>query len=257
MDYYTKNDWKDTFESCGIRRGFQVLLQLNETLGSETAGGILTILEALMEVVTETGLIMVPAFTDTALDPASVHVPACSYENWAGYRRSLTGYDPGVSLCPQTARLLQRIPGARRTEHPAFSFVIWGTAQPETLRQPLDFPVSFEPALAFFDEPMSCCLLLGRPWQESLLLQAVAHLTGQEIVSIQKAWLHRPKRNLAKSYLTGKPDPDKLGEILELIQCEERMTLTGPVCVMSLYSPSWKTLEIWKISRDSKKSQQN
>lgn len=252
MEYFTKRDWKEIFESCGIRRGYRVLLQLDLQCLPPAAGGIQTILEALMEVVTEAGTIILPAFTTAPLDPACLRNEPCDYEGWQEYRRSLFGYQKEITAAPEAAVMLQRLPGSCRTEHPVSSFVLWGYADPEWLKQPLDFPVSFGHVFSIFEERMACNLLVGVPWEKSLLVQAMAHLLEMETVSIQKAWLHRPKRNLGKTYLTGRPNGAAADEVRDLIQTEKINTMTGQVQVLSMYSLPQKTREIWENSRRHK-----
>lgn len=251
MDHLTKKDWKDIFADCGLRKGSRVLFQADLSRCPATAGGDLTVLEALMETITETGLLILPAFTNTALDPACLQDIHCEYEGWPEFRRSLHGYDPLFSESDALSALLIKMEGARRSEHPSKSFVLWGTYDPAWLRQPLDFPVSFGHVFSLFEETTAVNLLVGIPWQESLLGLAMAHLTGLERVGLEKAWLHRPKRNLGKVYLTSCPREDTANSVRELLQTETLDTLAGPVYRLSLYSPPQKTLEIWKKSRQS------
>ena len=251
MDYFTKRDWIEIFESCGIRLGYRVLLQIDCDHLRETAGGVQTILEALMEVVTSSGTIIIPAFSLSALDPACREKIPCSYEKWVEYRRSLYGFEKELTESSLPAMILQRIQGTLRTDHPVRSFVVWGSCNQEWVKQPLDFPVSFGHVFSVFEERMSCNVLIGVPWEESLLVLAMAHLTELELVGIQKAWHHRPKRNLAKTFLVGIPDPAAYDEIRELLHTEEVQTVAGMVEVLSLYSSPNKTKEIWLNSRNS------
>lgn len=237
----TRKQWREAFLACGLHAGSIVLLQLDEGRAKQTAGGIETVLEALTEIVTREGLVLVPAFSRQWLDPLCDEEKSCAWEDMVEYRRSLYGYDPNRSEADSVAVQLQKM-GGRRSDHPSFSYVLWGKTDEDMLEQPLDFPVSFEGMLSVFSDSGARNILAGIPWDDSLLVSAIAHLVGRETVSLEKAWLHRPKRTLSKTYLVSHPDPDVPED---LIQTETVRTDAGRLQVLSLYSSPEKTKEIW------------
>lgn len=239
METLMKSDWKDLFEKAGIRKGSRVLLQWGDP-HVHTAGGLVTVLEALMELVSEAGTILIPAFTNTCLDPFCENALSCPFELSTTYRHSLHGYEAAVSEAEPMSLTLMRL-GGRRSEHPCCSYVIWGTYDPDWLKQPLDYPVSH--CLAYSGRTSDVNLLIGKDPADSLVVQALCHEAGKDVSYTAKGAFYRPRRNLTRTWLMSKVQDSVLEEALELVR------ITEPVKGMKalqLFTSVKKTVEVWK-----------
>ena len=117
----------DDLRRLGLPVGATVLVHASLRAVGPIARGAETLLEALQVGVGESGTVMVPAFSWEAADPAQFREPPPPGELEAA-RAAVIPYtpdapiDPGLGVFP---RVLQRVPGARRSMVPA-SFVTLG-----------------------------------------------------------------------------------------------------------------------------------
>lgn len=237
-----KSDWKDLFEKAGVRKGSRVLFQWGGCQ-VETAGGLVTVVEALMETVSEAGTIIMPAFSRDSLDPFCRGQIPCPFEMAGQFRHSLHGYEARISGTDEMSLTLLRMGGAR-TEHPSRSYVVWGTYDAAWLKQPLDYPQSH--CLEIFGQSMDVNLLVGMRPQESLLVGALCHAAGRDVSYVQKGVFYRPRRNLARTWLMSRTEPEVLSEALELVRLQLVDCQLEDVYALQLYTSVDKTVEVWK-----------
>lgn len=242
MEIFTKADWQDLFEKCGLRTGSRVIFEYGWA-DVKTAGGMVTILEALMDTVSEKGAIIIPAYTTDAIDPDCEAAGFCDFEQLQAYRRSLSGFDKVFSGGPDGALTLLRL-GGQRTEHPYLPYVYWGSVPETWEKQPLDLPQCH--VLELFEPGISCDLLIGKEAKDSILYSAMAHAAKFDIAYVQKGYLHRPKRSLAKTYLMSRPDPEHEEQIMEMIRVARPDTVIGEVSALTLFNSWQKTVQIFE-----------
>lgn len=243
----TKENWKEIFQDAGIQKGSFVLFQENLERTGYTFGGRQAVLEVLMDVVSEQGCVVVPAFTRSCLDPACIKGLESVFNEWPQMRRSQKGFELGMTDpdpdC-QMAALLEKYPGTMRSDHPVYSFVFWGSYDPLWQKQPMDFPLDLDSVLGMFEEKRAMTFLAGIDKEKSILLQALAHYMHMDVVSVKKGYLKKPRRSLSKVFLTGCCRKEKWPELLELVQCEDGKAGQADWSAFRLYSTPARTRAI-------------
>ncbi len=91
MEIYTKEDFKQIFIDLGIQKGSKVLLEADLDRYSGLVGNVQMLIETLQELIGDTGLLCMPCFSYSCLDPACLenYYP---YEKWKEVRENLPGF---------------------------------------------------------------------------------------------------------------------------------------------------------------------
>jgi aminoglycoside 3-N-acetyltransferase len=99
-------------------------------------GGAQAIIEALLEVVGQSGTLMMPAFSGDLSDPAEWKYPAAPPDKIGIIRDSMPAFDPErtpTKSMGTVAELFRNWPGVRRSGHPQSSFAAFGRAAEQLL----------------------------------------------------------------------------------------------------------------------------
>lgn len=133
------------------------------------AGGAPTVIEALQHVVTDTGLVGMPGFSDDAYFPSDVDRAALSDEEIARMEYEVTGFDPVTSPTSEMgviAETFRTWPGTQRSRHATTSVCLNG-AGADHLITPHAEAWATGPASPFGrmrDRPDMKILLIGVGW---------------------------------------------------------------------------------------------
>lgn len=125
----TKEDLIHQFTECGVREGQTLFVHTSLSKLGFVVGGAETLIRALLEIVGESGTLVMPSQTWKNLDPSTgVHwnEPAEWWpiirEHWPAYDKEVT---PAIGM-GSVAEMLRKWPGARRSDHPARSVAAVG-----------------------------------------------------------------------------------------------------------------------------------
>ncbi|WP_019506320.1 aminoglycoside N(3)-acetyltransferase [Pleurocapsa sp. PCC 7319] len=134
MDYpkqplpFTQRSLKDDLTSCGITEGANLIIHCSLKSIGYVVGGVEALLYALLDVIGDSGTLVVPTQSWKNLDPCTgVHgVPKAWWdvirENYPAYNRDVT---PSLNM-GALAELIRTHPKAKRSQHPARSFAAVG-----------------------------------------------------------------------------------------------------------------------------------
>jgi len=92
-------------------------------------GGPVAVVQALMDVITPTGTIVVPTFTSNYSDPAQWHHPPVPESWWQIIYDTMPPFDPRITptnFMGQIVEVFRTWPGVLRSYHPSDSFAAWG-----------------------------------------------------------------------------------------------------------------------------------
>lgn len=147
-------------------------------------GGAEALIRALLDVVGDSGTIVVPTHTSENSDPAGWCAPPVPESWWPTIRDSTPAFDPAVSrtrgmgVVPETVRAW---PGMRRSAHPQTSFAAVGArAEAVTSTHALDSMLGGDSPLARLEEVEAAkVLMLGVGWDKC----TVFHLAESRLAS--------------------------------------------------------------------------
>jgi len=131
-------------------------------------GGSVAVVQALMDVVTEEGTLVMPTQTVHYTDPAKWRHPPVPPSWLSVLYEQMPAFDPRVTpsrLMGQIAEIFRTWPGVVRSNHPMVSFAAWGKhAQIITTNHSLDYGLGEGSPLARIYDLDGFVLLLGASW---------------------------------------------------------------------------------------------
>lgn len=125
----TRESLAGDLRRLGLEAGTTVLVHSSLSALGWVVGGPVTVVHALMDVITPKGTLAMPTHSSDNSEPAHWRNPPVPSEWWPVIRESMPGYDPRVTPTRSMGRIVDAFrawPGVRRSAHPAMSFAAWG-----------------------------------------------------------------------------------------------------------------------------------
>jgi aminoglycoside 3-N-acetyltransferase len=151
--------------SLGLEAGMLVIVHSSMKSIGWVNGGPIAVIQALQDVVTPDGTLVMPAHSSGLSDPAKWDSPPIPEDWWETVRSTMPAYDPqrtptgGVGRIPE---LFRTWPDVLRSAHPTHSFAAWGQLADEITRDhPLSFGLGPGSPLDNIYMHDGCVLLLG------------------------------------------------------------------------------------------------
>ena len=113
----------------GLDTGALVIVHSSLSSLGWVCGASVAVVQALMDVITPSGTLVMPTHSGEYSDPANWEHPPVP-DSWQGpIRESMPAFDPQTVPCCGMGRIPETFrswPGALRSSHPAVSFAAWG-----------------------------------------------------------------------------------------------------------------------------------
>lgn len=161
----TKTLLVEEFKKIGLYKGMTLMVHSSLRSLGWVNGGPVSVVQALMEVITEEGTLVMPTHSGDYSEPSYWQCPAVPEEWWETIRETMPAFDPvysptrGMGKIPEVFRTF---PQVRRSYHPAVSFAAWGReAKLITDDHSLNFGLGDQSPLARLYDLDSSVLLLG------------------------------------------------------------------------------------------------
>lgn len=149
----------------GLEAGVTVLVHSSLSALGWVAGGPVTVIQALMDVITPDGTLVMPTHSSDNSEPSHWRNPPVPPEWWPVIRETMPGYDPPVTPTRGMGRIVDTFrtwPGVRRSAHPAMSFAAWGRNAGTIVNDhALDYALGERSPLARLYDLSGSVLLLG------------------------------------------------------------------------------------------------
>ena len=216
MEIYTKEDFKQIFIDLGIEKGSKILLEADLSRYSGLVGNYQMLIETLQELIGDTGLLCMPCFSYSCLDPACTDT-IYPFEKWKEVRENLPGYHVMYTpseIYQECTNLFLHYKDVYRSNHPVYSFAYWGCFDENLLKVDVNDALSFKGSLSFLHEIKACNLLIGVSPEKSLMVRALSNEYQLGKTVVQRAFLHS-KRQLTKSFLVQIVDDELSSDLLD------------------------------------------
>ncbi|MCA9919830.1 MAG: AAC(3) family N-acetyltransferase [Anaerolineales bacterium] len=126
---FTKDILVAHLRELGVQPGMTVLVHSSMSKLGYVPGGAVTVIQALQEVLTEAGTLVMPTFSTDYSDPAPWQHPPAPEEWHQIIRDSMPAFDPMLTptrMMGAIPELFRTWPGVFRSYHPQDSFAAWG-----------------------------------------------------------------------------------------------------------------------------------
>ena len=125
----TPGDIKAALRDVGVKKGQSIMVHTSLSSLGYVCGGAQSVIEALMENVSDEGTIMMPTQSWKNLDPAAGVYWQEPKEWWPVIRECIPAYDKRITptnTMGAVPEMFRQWPGTLRSNHPARSVAAWG-----------------------------------------------------------------------------------------------------------------------------------
>lgn len=125
----TRQSLAGDLRALGVAAGMTLIMHSSLKSLGWVCGGPVAVIQALIDVVTASGTIVVPTQTSDYSDPALWQHPPVPQSWWQIIYDTMPAYDPRITpgrFMGVIAETLRTWPGVLRSDHPADSFAAWG-----------------------------------------------------------------------------------------------------------------------------------
>ncbi|WP_042461914.1 aminoglycoside N(3)-acetyltransferase [Neobacillus dielmonensis] len=162
----TRQSIAEDLRALGLSKGMTVMVHSSLSAIGWVNGGEVAVIQALMDVVTEEGTIVMPSQSVELSDPAEWQNPPVPKEWWKVIRETMPAYNadytPTTRGLGKIVEVFRTYPGVIRSSHPNFSFIAWGKDKNKIIDgQSLNFGLGEQSPLGKLYHLDSYVLLLG------------------------------------------------------------------------------------------------
>ncbi|GAA5513700.1 SPbeta prophage-derived aminoglycoside N(3')-acetyltransferase-like protein YokD [Deinococcus carri] len=196
----TRESLAADLRALGVGAGETLLVHSSLSALGWVCGGPVAVIQALQDVLTPAGTLVMPTFTLNLTDPAGWSRPPVPEAWHAVIRETMPAFDPALTPTRNMGRipeLFRTWPGVRRSDHPHSSFAAWGQhAEFVTADHALPFSLGEVSPLARVYDLDGRVLLLGTGNNTSLHLAEVragrrptVTFSGPILMAGQRQWV--------------------------------------------------------------------
>jgi aminoglycoside 3-N-acetyltransferase len=151
--------------ALGLQPGSTVIVHSSLSSIGWVCGGSVAVVQALMDVITPEGTLVMPTHSGDLSDPSYWQHPPVPEAWWPIIREKMPAYDPCLTPTRGMGHIVEAFrtwPGVVRSSHPQVSFAAWGKqAGSITAHHSLDYSLGEQSPLARIYDRDGSVLLLG------------------------------------------------------------------------------------------------
>lgn len=188
----TKDEIKRDLINIGIKKGMTLIVHSSLSSIGYVPCGAVTVVKALMEVITEEGTIVMPAQSTDYSDPKYWSNPPIP-EEWIGIvKKTMLPFEKDITPTYHMgaiAETFRTYPGVIRSNHPHVSFCAWGkNAEYIIKNHNLDYPFGENTPLSKLYDLDGYVLLIGVPYE----VNTSFHLADNRVKKLKKINIEAP-----------------------------------------------------------------
>ncbi len=175
----TRSNLAEDLRRIGVVGGMTLIVHSSQRALGWVSGGPVAVVQALMDVISPEGTLVMPAHTAGYSDPAEWQNPPVPRSWWQSIYESMPAFDPQITpslFMGQIAETFRTWPGVVRSNHPQVSFAAWGRHASEvTVNHSLDNGCGEGSPLARVYDLDGWVLLLGVGYDSCTSLHVAEH----------------------------------------------------------------------------------
>ncbi|RZT16403.1 aminoglycoside N(3)-acetyltransferase [Fictibacillus sp. BK138] len=175
----TRSSLAEDFRNLGLKKGMTIIMHSSLKSLGWVVGGPVAVVQALMDVITEEGTLVMPAHTAHYSDPAGWLNPPVPEEWWPVIREEMPAFDPEITptyFMGAIVEAFRTFPGVIRSNHPTESFAAWGKNKETIINgQTLDFALGEDSPLGKMYELGGHVLLIGVGYDSNTTMHLAEH----------------------------------------------------------------------------------
>ncbi len=125
----TINTLKNDFETLGVKPGAVIIMHSSLSKMGWTVGGPVTVIKAILQILTPEGTLIMPTFSGDNTDPSNWENPPVPKSWWDIIRNEMPAYHPKITPTRGMGTVVDTFrnwPKVIRSNHPISSFAVWG-----------------------------------------------------------------------------------------------------------------------------------
>ena len=228
----TRESLAHDLRALGIEAGMTLEVHSSLSKLGWVCGGPVAVVQALMDVVTETGTLVMPTHSSNYTNPAKWSNPPVPQSWWPILYEQMPAFDPRITpswFMGQVVETFRTWPGVLRSSHPADSFAAWGChAQTITANHSLDHSLGEHSPLARLYDLNGYVLLLGVSYESCTSLHLAEYRAPNPQPLAEGGPILENDQRVWKTYQNIELDSDQFPEIGTAFE-ETGLVKTGPV----------------------------
>lgn len=188
----TRESLAHDLRQLGLKAGMTVIVHASLSSLGWVCGGPVAVVEALMDVLTEAGTLVMPTQSGNYSDPANWHHPPVPQPWWDVIYETMPAFRPEVTPSYKmgvVVEVFRTYPGVLRSNHPQVSFAAWGSHAREIIaNHALEYGLGEQSPLARMYELDGWALLLGVGYDSNTTF----HLAEYRVPGAQEVILGAP-----------------------------------------------------------------
>lgn len=239
----TRSSLANDLRELGLREGMTVIVHSSMKSLGWVCGGPVAIIQALQDVITSKGTIIMPAHSADISDPREWGNPAIPEEWVTEVMNELPPFDPNVTptlAMGAISESFRTYPDVKRSYHPVHSFSVWGENSAEIANNhSLDNGLGDESPLAYIYRNGGYVLMLGTDYETNTSMHYGEHkATGIKKVKKMSPILENNQK-VWKEYVEIDYDEEKFPTIGEKFEKEYELNKgnVGNASASLIYQP--------------------